>query len=428
MMRSVLLFVFTMMPAVIGAYPLDGDRETGITRLEGYRLAQQGKAHARKLRPGALLKISQVKLRLLNRVDLVLPEADEVFSKQIVKLLGKNADHYGIAVLDLSNPGQPVYAEHNATRHFHPGSVGKLAVAAGIFHALAKAWPDNIKARKKILKETVITADKFIRYDSHKVPFWYPKTGYVLQRKLRRGDKGNLWTYLDWMLSASSNASASMLIKNLMLLRHYGKAYPVSEKQSDAMFRKLKPAMLSRLMFTSLTDGLRASGLDTNRFRQGKFFTRYGKNRVAGGPSTATPRELVRFLLRIEQGKLVDKFSSLEMKRLLYLTQKRIRYASHPALYRSAVYFKSGSLYRCQQEPGYKCRKYRGNKVNILNSVAIIESPAGDNPAMFYMVVITSNVLKDNASLAHQTLAMRIHRLLQQRHRAAGVAGDKVVK
>ena len=47
-----------------------------------------------------------------------------------------------------------------------------------------------------------------------------------------------------------------------------------------------------------------------------------------GTSSYATARELMRFLLKMEQGKLVDEWSSLELKRLLYITERRIRYGS----------------------------------------------------------------------------------------------------
>jgi hypothetical protein len=53
----------------------------------------------------------------------------------------------------------------------------------------------------------------------------------------------------------------------------------------------------------------------------------------------------MRFMVKLEQGKLIDTFSSREIKRLIYMTQGRIRYASSPALYSAAVYYKSGSLY-----------------------------------------------------------------------------------
>ena len=49
-----------LLAAPCGAYPLDGDRYTGIARLEGYRLAQQGEIKGRTQPPGALLALDQV--------------------------------------------------------------------------------------------------------------------------------------------------------------------------------------------------------------------------------------------------------------------------------------------------------------------------------------------------------------------------------
>ena len=150
--------------------------------------------------------------------------------------------------------------------------------------------------------------------------------------------------------------------------------------------------------------------------RQGSFFTAEGKRRVPGpGSSYGTARELMRYILRMEQGRLVDEFSSREIKRLLYMTERRIRYASSPALRDAAVYFKSGSLYACKKEEGFTCGKYRGNVRNYMNSVAIIESPAGDT-RLDYMVTLISNVLRKNSAVDHQTLATRIHRLIQAAH------------
>ncbi len=60
-------------------------------------------------------------------------------------------------------------------------------------------------------------------------------------------------------------------------------------------------------------------------------------------------------------------------------------------------------------------RKYKGDKTNRLASVAIIESPAGE-PLHHYLVVVMSNVLHVNSAVAHQTLALRIHRLVESRH------------
>ncbi len=416
---SMLLIVLTL-PQAIQAYPVDGVKYTGIQRLEGYRLGQLGKARSRKLPPGALLKLDQVKPRLLKAKGMQIPPLDKKFSAEVRKLL--RSQSYGIAILDLSDLKHPVYAEHNAEKHFNPGSVGKLAVAMGVFEALKEAYPRDIAARENVLRTAQVTADGFIVHDSHGVPFWLPKQKRILKRRLRIGDTASLWTYLDYMLSPSSNAAASMVMKNMMLLKHFGKAYPVSGEQKRAFFKGPRKE-LSAILRASLDDGVRAGGLDIANFKQGGFFTAGGKRRVSGGGSTGTPRELLKFLFNLEKGQVVDAFSSREIKRLIYMTQRRIRYASSPALKGSAVYFKSGSLYRCRAEAGFRCRKYRGNVLNVLNSVATIETPANDgsdgkprHKALFYMVAITSNVLRHNAAVDHQTLATRLHRLLQKRH------------
>jgi hypothetical protein len=419
-----LLFLLALLMAqpLVLAYPLDGTALTGIERLEGYRQAQINKVPGRILPRGAQLPTVEVDLRLTARPELVLPAVDPLFTDKVVALLQEvsqgQADDFGIAVFDLSDIEHPVYAEHRANKSFYPGSVGKLGVAMGVFQALARAYPDDTKARLRVLRETRIEADEFIRYDHHTVPFWQPQTQRLYSRKLREGDTANLWTYLDWMLSASSNAAASMTIKQMMLLSKFGREYPLDRDKEQNYFDRTPRAELSKVLAHAFKDGLDASGLDSNRFRHGSFFSRFGKRRVPGQRSYATPRELMRFLLHLEQGKVVDDFSSREIKRLLYITQRRIRYAASPALYDAALYFKSGSYYRCKNEGDAGCGKYRGDALNLLNSVAIVESPAGKPDGLFYMVVMTSNVLGDNAALLHQNFGTRLHRLIEQRHAA----------
>ena len=399
------------------AYPLDGESYTGISRLEGYRLVQEGKIRGRHLKKGALLNIKQVDLRLQENIDLTIPAVDKQFNKDILAWLGKNKDKYALSVLDLSQPDQPRYAEYHGSREFNPGSVGKLMVAVALFQVLADIYPDDIAAREQVLRNSMIVADRFIRYDEHDVAIWNAKSQRMIYRPLKEGDIANLWSYLDWMLSASSNAAASMVMKQVLLLKQFGDRYPVTESEANVFFKQTSRAKLGKLLADAMQRGVITSGLNPKRIRQGKFFTREGKRRIPGLRSYATPRELMRFLLHLEQGKLVDAFSSREIKRLMYMTQKRIRYASHPALNNAAVYFKSGSLYGCRKEAGVKCGKYKGNTINLLNSIAIIESPAGAKQQLFYMVVVTSNVLKQNSSVAHQTLALRLHRLIEKYHR-----------
>ena len=93
-------------------YPLDGYPYTGILRLEGFRLAQEGKVRGIRLYAGALLPNDQVGLRLLDIPDFQVSEPDPEFTTKINSLLGAEADRYGVAVLDMSNPEQPLYTEH----------------------------------------------------------------------------------------------------------------------------------------------------------------------------------------------------------------------------------------------------------------------------------------------------------------------------
>ena len=414
--RTLMLLTLGMLPGLALPYPLDGEPYTGIARLEGYRLAQEGKVYGTRQPPGGKLTLDQVDLRLVG-VDIEVPPPDPEFSQDVADLMGTDDVYYAVAVLDLTNPAKPVYAEHRADTQFNPGSVGKIVVATALFQLLADLYPDDIAARERVLRSSRVVADDFIVYDSHDVPFWDGRR--LSYRPLRQGDAASLWTYLDWMLSASSNAAGSMVMREVLLLAHFGRSYPVSEANIDAFFRTTPRSKLSTLLARTMDGALERNGLDTAALRQGSFFTRTGKARVPGRTSHASPRELTRWLLKLEGGQIVDVWSSREIKRLLYITQRRIRYASSPGLDEAAVYFKSGSLYRCRPEKDFVCGKYMGNVENLLNSVAIVEHPAGALQ-LHYMVVITSNKLRKNSAVAHQTLGTPLQRLLAERHHVAG--------
>ncbi len=55
------------------------------------------------------------------------------------------------------------------------------------------------------------------------------------------------------MLSASSNAAASTVMKHAMLLRHFGQDYPVSEAESRRFFKDTPKAELGRLYTETFT-------------------------------------------------------------------------------------------------------------------------------------------------------------------------------
>jgi len=269
-----------------------------------------------------------------------------------------------------------------------------------------------------VLRETPVVADEFIVSDHHKVRFWDPASRTLARRPIEIGDRGSLFEYMDWMLSASSNAAAAMVMREALLIKRFGEAYPLDAARASAWFDEAPLDERRALLVTTLMQPVTRNGLGLEVFRQGSLFTETGKRKVPGTSSLATPQGLMRFLLRMEQGRLVDVWSSREIKRLLYMTERRIRYASSPALRDAAVYFKSGSLYACGPEPGFICRKYQGNKMNLMNSVAIVESPARER-RLFYLVTLTSNVLRKNSAVDHQTLATRIHRLVEKRHEKA---------
>ncbi len=102
------------LPALLGAssavgYPLDGYESTGIRRLLGLSLAQQGLVRDSRLPPGALLDLADVDLRLLGRRDFDVPAPDAELTRQLVDMLGGEAESYGLAVLDLTDPaGHPL--------------------------------------------------------------------------------------------------------------------------------------------------------------------------------------------------------------------------------------------------------------------------------------------------------------------------------
>jgi hypothetical protein len=394
-------------------YPLDGYEDTGIRRVEGSRLANQGQALGGFQPPGGQLTTEQVDIRLMDRPDLQLPAADPGFTRQLRALLGDHANAYGVAFLDLTNPDNPRYAEHRGDYRQNVGSVGKIIAALGYFQALADTWPDDLERRAQVLRDSVITADDFAHSDHHTVRFFDVENRILTRRQIQDGDQGSVWEYLDWTLSVSSNSAASMVMRDAMLLRHFGKDYPVTEEQIHGFFQDTPRGELTRLFQQTFWEPVTRNGLKLDQIRQGSFFTKQGKKNVAGGGNSyATARSLMQLVLLMEQGRLVDEWSSRQLKRLLYMTERRIRYASSPALKDAAVYFKSGSLYKCKAEEGFKCGQYKGNVMNYMNSVAIVEQEIG-GVKLHYVVIVISNVLRINSAQEHQALATAIHGLIR---------------
>ncbi len=411
--------------AVVGAarYPLDGYDYTGIRRLRAYDMVLNGEMPGRlAIQPGARLPRSAIGLRLAGVNDaLDLPPGaptDPELQAGIERIVGRRHPSYRVSVLDITDPDRPRYASLRGDEGYIPGSVGKLLVMSGLFNELAQLYPEDIPARTRLLRDTRIVADEFAVPNSHEVPIVAPDWSGVTHRAIRVGDEFTLWEWVDHMVSPSSNAAGSVVWKEAILIDAFGHDYPPSREEEVAFFRNTPKTELTDRMIRVIEEPLIAAGLNPELLRIRTMFTNGGQRAIPGRGSLATPRTLVRWLLKMEQGQLVDEWSSLEMKRLMYYTRRRYRYAFSPALNQAAVYFKSGSLYRCVPEEGYRCGQYMGNAENLMHSVAIVESPAGGEHPRVYLVSMMSNVLKVNSANEHMEIGTLIERLIGTLHPA----------
>lgn len=397
-------------------YPLDGTARSGVRRLEGYRNAHTGGGS--KLPPGALWPTDAIRLHLASSNPAWDPDEtpkDPVLQAALDSIFAKRDPSYAVAVIDFSDPERPVWAGRREDVTQMPGSVGKVLCMAALFDGLRRAFPETA-ARERVLRETVVEATDWVVADEHAVPRLDPETGRNRFSVIQPGETFTLSEWVDHMISASANAAGAVVWKEAMLLRVFGKEYPPSAEQEAGFFKETSKSRLTELSQEVINEPLAAAGIKLDALQQGSFWTRTGKAKVPGIRSFASPRELVRFLLRIEQGRLVDAWSSLEMKRYLYMTKRRYRYVYAPELSDAAVFFKSGSLYRCRAEEGYKCGKYMGNQDNFMNSIAIVEVPAKDDgPARRYIVALLSNVLRVNSAWDHSRVGAAIDAAVETR-------------
>ncbi|MGB7393409.1 MAG: serine hydrolase, partial [Pricia sp.] len=248
--------------------------------------------------------------------------------------------------------------------------------------------------------------------DEHTIPIYNIEKNTLVKRQVVASDVFSLFEWADHMLSVSNNGAASIVWREVLLMAAFGEEYPeLTEEQAAEYFKTTPKKELTDLGNDVVNLPLRDLGITADEWRLGSFFTR-GANTYVGdkGGSIGTPLGLMKFLVQLEQGNVIDKESSLEMKRLMYMTDKRIRYAQSPALKEAAVYFKSGSLYKCDRSKGEECGKYMGNVINYMNSVAIVEHPNNCR----YMVVLMTNVLRKNSASDHMYLAGSIDKLIRK--------------
>jgi hypothetical protein len=405
-----LLFLITVSTLVL-AYPLDGLEYSGIRRLEGYQLVQSAAGGA-KLWPGQLLSTEDIRLGLITYEGPdfdALPE-DAALAAFLAENLRQRDPSYGIVLVDFTDPEDIRWAGLRADQKQNPGSVGKLVCMVGLFHVLAEAFPDPAD-RARVLRDSVSAAGLWVSNEIHKVPKWNEEQRINRFSVIVPTDEARLSEWLDHAISASANGAGSIIWREAMLIRAFGERYPVSAEESRRFFAETPKAQLGAIARAVVTEPLEAAGIDTANLQQGSFWTASSKAMVPGTVSFATPRELARLLFRMEQGKLVDEWSSLEMKKYMYLTKRRYRYAYAPELGESAVYFKSGSLYSCRPEEGFRCDKYMGNERNLMNSAAVVDGIGDDGP--HYIATLMSNVLKFNSAWDHSRIAAAVHETIR---------------
>lgn len=417
-MKKPFLFfiIYLLLSPNLFSYPIDGYTTTGIRRLLYLQMVKDGEIVGTLPKDGGLLSIHDIKLNLLGeRGDSleVLPKPDAVFQKSIDALFPVLDESYSIAVLEITE-GYPIrFAKRKERLGYQPGSVAKLIVAAALFNELKKLYPDSFEKRQELLKTKFVRGGVWVNYDEHTIPVFNAESKKLVKRVAIEDDVFSLYEWADHMLSASNNGAASVVWREVLLMNVFGKDYPdLTEEQANEYFTKTPKSQLMTLSVEVVNEPIRNAGIEVEELRLGSFFTGSAKKIIPGsGGSLGTPVGFIKYLIAIERGKMVDEASSLEIKRLMYMTAARIRYASSPHLNTAAVYFKSGSLYQCKQEEGFVCQKYMGNVNNFMNSVIIVEHQNGTK----YLVALMSNVLKRNSAVDHNALASKIEQVIRKK-------------
>jgi len=280
-------------------------------------------------------------------------------------------------------------------------------VLNAFFHELKKIYPNSWNKRTDLLRDKKVTSRYWGTGDHHTIPVYNIETDKLIRRKVVASDNFSLYEWLDHMVSVSNNGAASVVYRETVLMNVFGKDYPdLTAEKAEEYFSSIKRDSLRNMSHRIINEPLRGLGINKDEWRLGGPFTRSASGKLGRKEgSQATPVGLTKFLINLEQGNIVDKETSLEMKRLIYLTDRRIRYAKSPKLDDAMVYFKSGSYYSGGGG------NYMGSKFNYMNSVIIVEQPDGTK----YMVCMESNVLNKNSANDHYYLAGKIDQIIRNK-------------
>ncbi|MFC4691438.1 serine hydrolase [Dokdonia genika] len=412
-MKTYITLTFIALSTLFAAmvYPIDGYDTTGIKRLYRLQKMEMDSIGNKRIPNGAYLKLEDIKLNLLSRkrdsLGAILVE-DNDFARKIARITP--GGNYSLAVLDMTNPDSLKYAAHRENVGYQPGSVGKIAVLNGFFTELAEVYPDNFELRTGLMCNKRVKARYWGTGDHHTIPVYDIDSDKLTKRQVVASDEFSLYEWADHMVSVSNNGAASVLYRETMLLDAFGRKYAdLTEEEAENYFVETDRDSLTSQANRVVNQPLRDLGIAEDDWRLGGMFTRpAGKYVGREGGSLGTPKGLMKFLVALEQGNVIDEESSLEMKRLLYMTDRRIRYAHSNRLDDAAVYFKSGSFYKCDREKNPNCSDYAGNVFNYMNSVIIVEQPNGKK----YIVCLMTNVLNKNSAGAHMYLASSIDKVV----------------
>ncbi len=412
MKRLYILFLFLIGSSTSYAYPIDGYNYTHIDRLSYLYKQFLVDSNSVKLENGALWMMEDIELSLVDDKSKLENyfEENKDLDKAVSSLFRQLETPYSFSVIDYSDHNNIKYGSHRDEVQYQPGSVGKLAIMIAFFTELDEVYDGDWDEMRGILNSKFVTAEKWAIPNHHTVPFYDSKKDKIYKRKVIASDQFSLYEWLDHMVSVSSNAAASIMWREAVILRAFGDRYEcVSDSEIKSFFDNTPKSILSDIAIDVVNCPLTTMGIESDEWRLGSFFTSGSDQYIPPkGGSTGTTKGLLKFLVQLEKGTVVSERASLEMKRLMYLTDRRIRYARANSLDDSAVYFKSGSYYSCKAEAGFTCSNYAGNRFNYMNSIAMVETKKGRK----YMVSLMSNVLRKNSVNEHLRLANQIDRLL----------------
>ncbi len=170
-----------------------------------------------------------------------------------------------------------------------------------------------MKSVWNLLRNKSVKAGVWGLTDEHTIPIYNIETNKLVKRQVIASDVFTLFEWADHMMSVSNNGAASILWREVLLMAAFGDKYPdLTQEDADAYFKNTPRKELTDLGNDVVNLPLRDLGITHDEWRLGSFFTR-GANTYVGdkGGSIGTPLGLMKFLIQLEQGNVIDEQSSL---------------------------------------------------------------------------------------------------------------------